>query len=105
MIFSGGNKLDDQAPKPLESTCIMLSKAFLAGIGDEEYYPLLALLYEHMTDRNLAEVIVLVAGKDRSVALNDVHRSVTTNRPGKEEVDLVKEKITPYGYETWLNEE
>lgn len=89
----------------MESTCTMLSKAFPTGIGEEEYYPLLALLYEHLTDRNLAEVIVLVTGKDSTVALSDVHRSVTTNRPGQESLDLVKGKLLPHGYAAWLNEE
>ncbi|MFB0840764.1 DUF3349 domain-containing protein [Paenibacillus oleatilyticus] len=97
--------MSDPIPEHLERTCTMLNKAFPAGIGKEEYYPLLALLYEHLTDRNLAEVIVIVTGKDSAAAHNDVHRSVTTNRPGQESLDLVIEKLMPHGYEAWLNEE
>ncbi|MDB9487714.1 hypothetical protein PN492_14355, partial [Dolichospermum circinale CS-537/01] len=54
----------------LQSTYKLIQCAFPKGIEPQNYLPLLALLSEEMSDRNLAEVVAYYSGKDYSVVLN-----------------------------------
>ena len=49
----------------LQSTVFMLKKSLETGISEEEYYVLLYLLYEYMSDRNLAIVMENLTKKSR----------------------------------------
>jgi hypothetical protein len=58
-------------PAHLVSTYQLLHCAFPHGVGTEEYLPLLALLYEQMSDRSLAQVIAEFTGREYHAVLND----------------------------------
>jgi hypothetical protein len=93
-------------PSHLVSTYQLLQCAFPQGIEPQEYFPLLSILYEQMSDRTLAQVISELTGKEYSIVLNDIYRvgsstlptEVETARPG------VQQKLMHCNYETWLTE-
>lgn len=89
----------------LLSTYQMIKLAFPEGIEPEFYLPLLAILYEQLSDRNLAEVVAHYTGKDYSVVLNDVYRVESTDVPNFEAIDLVKQRLLLGGYKQWLQED
>lgn len=88
----------------LLSTYQMINCAFPDGIQSEAYLPLLALLYDEMSDRNLAEVVAHYTGKDYGVVLNDVYRVRSTDVPNLEAIAKVRQRLLPCGYEEWLEE-
>ncbi|NWL90476.1 DUF3349 domain-containing protein [Paenibacillus sp. 79R4] len=92
-------------PKHLESTYKMLKHAFPNGIGNDDYFPLMSLLYEYMSDRNLAEVISSITGKDIAITLNDIQKSVSVNLSSDEVIQNIRKKLLPYGFEEWTEEE
>ncbi|MNJ50969.1 hypothetical protein D3C77_462610 [compost metagenome] len=83
----------------------MLKSAFPNGIGNEDYYPIMCLLYEYMSDRNLAEVISSITEKDIAIILNDIQKSVSVNLPSDEVMQKIRKKLLPYGFEEWTEEE
>ncbi len=92
-------------PAHLVSTYQLLQCAFPQGIEDQEYLPLLSILYEQMSDRSLAQVIAEFTGREYHAVLNDVYRvgAVETLRVG-EVVDSVNQKLMRCNYEKWLLE-
>lgn len=87
----------------LQSTYQLIKCAFPNGIESQVYLPLLALLYDEMSDRNLAEVVACYTGKDYGVVLNDMYR-VSTDIPSAEAITKVKQRLLACGYEDWLEE-
>ena len=88
----------------LLSTYRLINRAFPDGIESEAYFPLLALLYDEMSDRNLAQVVAHYTGKDYSVVLNDVYRVRYTDVPEPEAIAKVRRRLLACGYEEWLEE-
>jgi transposase len=88
----------------LKSTYILLDKAFPNGIDERHYFSLLKVLYEHLSDRNLAEVISKVSGKAESIVLNDIYK-VAANIVTCEEVPTVIEMLNFCGFSKWIEEE
>ncbi|QJB45563.1 DUF3349 domain-containing protein [Dolichospermum flos-aquae] len=88
----------------LQSTYKLIQCAFPKGIEPQNYLPLLALLSEEMSDRNLAEVVAYYSGKDYSVVLNDVYRVQSINIPTSEAIANLKKRLLICGYEQWLEE-
>jgi hypothetical protein len=87
----------------LLSTYQMIKCAFPNGIESSAYLPLLAILYDELSDRNLAEVIAYYTGKDYAVVLNDIYRVQSTEMSG-EAIAKVKLRLLSCGYEDWLKE-
>ncbi len=95
----------DNLDEGLQSTYKMLISAFPNKICTEDYYPLLALLYNHMADENLAKVVSKVADLPFSVVYNDMLKSVTVQKPSSDELERVKNILLQFGFEQWENEE
>jgi hypothetical protein len=96
-------------PANLVSTYQLLQCTFPQGIEDQEYLPLLSILYEQMSDRSLAQVIAEFTGKDYPAVLNDVYRvgaakSFSSAVEVEEVLDSVKQNLIRCGYEKWLLE-
>lgn len=89
----------------LLSTYKLIQCAFPDGIDSEYYFPLLALLYNEMSDRCLAQVISQYTGQDYYIVLNDVYGVGSTNVPSPEAIVKVKQRLLACGYEKWLKEE
>jgi len=99
------NKSVRDIPKHLRNTFRLIRAAFPDGLDKTTYFPLLFVLYDDMSDRNLAEVVSKYIGKDYSTVLNDIYRVVSTDKPASEDVTEVKRKLLRCGYDTWRNEE
>lgn len=87
----------------LLSTYQMIKCAFPNGIESSAYLVLLAILYDELSDRNLAEVIAYYTGKDYAVVLNDIYRVQSTDVSG-EAIAKIKSRLLSCGYENWLKE-
>jgi hypothetical protein len=92
-------------PTHLASTYKLLQCTFPQGISDEFYLPLLSILYEEMSDRNLAEVISEFTRRDYHTVLNDVYRVAAIPISSPELVEFVRQKLTNCNYEKWLVED
>jgi hypothetical protein len=86
----------------LVSTYELIKRAFPDGIDSESYLPLLALLYDEMSDRCLAEVISCYTSKDYYVVLNDVYKVGATDF--RSDLSQVKQRLLACGYQQWLEE-
>lgn len=89
----------------LASTYQLLQCAFPQGIENYQYLPLLSILYEHLSDRCLAQVVAEYTGKNYYVVLNDVYRVGTMQTFSTEIIDSIKQKLMVCNYEKWLSEE
>jgi hypothetical protein len=90
-------------PAHLASTYQLIQCAFPHGIDNQMYFPLLRILYEHMSDRNLAQVISEYSGKDYYGVLNDIYGVGELGTVLPEGIDSVKQKLMNCNYyENWL---
>ena len=88
-------------PAHLRSTANLISRAFPDGIPETGYLPLLAVLYPHMADENLAEVVSLHTGRDRGVVLNDVYAAGAGVSPAPDAVASVHARLVSTGMSQW----
>lgn len=91
-------------PENLLSTYNLLTRAFPNGINQSEYEALINLLYEHMSDRNLSDVLVFFTEKDKALISNDIPKYYT----GQNNQDTIKEvrrKLDENGFGDWVNED
>lgn len=97
--------MNKEIPEYLRSTYNLIQSSFPNGISESQYYPLLALLYEYLSDRNLAEVIAIVTGKDYGVVLNDTYKVGAGQNFDEQSVTNIKELMLPHGFIEWSKEE
>ncbi|WP_347903499.1 DUF3349 domain-containing protein [Pseudomonas purpurea] len=71
----------------------LLKGMYPTGIDEADYLPLLAVLYEHFSDRNLANLISNLTPKDSDVVLNDIYAAVSTKRPSPSAIEQVTKKL------------
>ncbi len=90
-------------PEHLHTTYAMLKEAFDKGLSEAEYDATIKVLYDEMSDRNIAIVLSLITNKDESQVINDVYR-VSQSNIEDGVVDKVKSILKPLGYEEWLDE-
>ena len=88
---------DSKLPYALRGIYRMLGRTYLFGISESEYAAGIFMLYEHMSDRNLAEVLFLFTGNEAFLVLNDIYKSVTTCRPSDEAFYSFREKLVEQG--------
>lgn len=86
----------NQLPQPLWSAARMLRSAFPPGIPDTAYGPVLALLYEHFSDRHLAQLMADATGKDAARVLNDIH-ACAGSKPCTAATDSIRELLNQHG--------
>ena len=89
----------------LKSTYELIKCSFPDGINRSSYFPLLALLEEEMSDRNLAETIAYCTKKEYSEVLNDIYAVKSTSVPSDEAINIVKSRLLACGYDEWSNGE
>ncbi len=95
---------DKAVPLHLVSTFNMLKKAFPKGIDYASYFPVVYLLYDYMSDRNLADIISYFVDKDSSEILNDIYsiKDISVSEVTKL---AVYEKLKAAGYDEWKDKE
>ena len=88
----------------LKSTEKMLKKTFETGISEEEYYVLLFLLYDYMSDENLAIVMENLTKKSKWVIENDI--AVSINKDFSPEIiNSIEDRLNANGFKEWKCEE
>ena len=95
-------------PAHLVSTYQLLQCAFPQGIEEQEYIPLLSILYEQMSDRSLAQVIAEFTDREYHAVLNDVYRvgavGIPLSSALEQVLNSVKQKLIRCDYQKWLIE-
>ncbi|GAC1580837.1 MAG: hypothetical protein NVS3B20_11640 [Polyangiales bacterium] len=78
----------------------MLACAYPNGVGDD-YLAVLALLHDHMSDRNLAEAMSFVTGNAEELVLNDIYAARSTQPPSHDEMMRARKILVRHGYLRW----
>jgi hypothetical protein len=81
----------------MQSSLNMLHAAYPQGLPDGDYLPLLALLYEHFSDRNLAELVAAISDRDAHRVLNDIYCACSTHKPDASQVARVQQHLQSHG--------
>ena len=84
-------------PEHLRPVLATLRRAYPDGVPPGEYLPLLAVLQEDMSARNLALVVGELTGKDPIVVESGAAASVSVPRVDAAEIDRVKHHIVASG--------
>lgn len=92
-------------PSHLVSTANLICEAFPNGLADDDYLPLLAVLYPHMSDENLAEVVILLTGRERGEVMNDVYAAGAGIGLHLDTVAAVRAQLVAVGFEEWIRED
>lgn len=91
-------------PEHLISTVSLIKKAYPDGIQNHEYLAILSILYEHISDRNLADGISLATGKDSSVVYNDI-LGLSQAKSDISIICVVMDKLKRAGLQAWIDED
>ena len=83
-------------PPTLSGAARMLRNAYPGGIPEPAYWAILSLLYEYFSDRNLAELMAAVTGKDTPIVLNDIY-ACASSKPAAPAIAAARELLTRYG--------
>ncbi|NEC85652.1 DUF3349 domain-containing protein [Streptomyces sp. SID12501] len=77
-----------------------LRQVFPDGIqeDDENYGPLLVILSDLLSERNLGVVVEAAFGLDRHVARNQAAAALSIRKPSVEQVEKLKEEIVERGW-------
>lgn len=89
-------------PAHLLATVTLIGRAYPHAIPETEYAAVLRILYDHMSDRNLADVISYVTGKDIALTYNDV-LGVPSSAVGRELLQAVNDKLVRAGLQAWID--
>ncbi|WP_426755275.1 hypothetical protein [Myxococcus sp. Y35] len=92
-------------PPHLMSSTNLIGRAFPDGVSEADYLPLLAVLYPHMADENLAEVVSLLTGRDRGVVLNNVYAAGAGLGLNPAAVAAVRTRLASAGLDEWALED
>jgi hypothetical protein len=87
-------------PEGLDATCEMLSCAYPDGVPADEYQPLLRVLAEHMSQRQLASAIYACFGGDDATIANDVLGRYEYAVSDEAEQHVVS-RLMAFGFEAW----
>jgi Uma2 family endonuclease len=91
-------------PDYLMDTYHMLKCAFPKGVKDNDYIPLLATVHDYMSFRTAADVVSVIAKKDRAVVYNDIS-GFKIGDPlyplKQDDLERIREKLIPCGFEEW----
>lgn len=72
--------MHDVLPPALSGAARMLRNAYPGGMPDMACQAVLALLHEHVSDRNLTAVMAAVTDKDAATILNDIHACASSKQ-------------------------
>ncbi len=81
----------------------MLSNAFPDGIDEHMLLPVIRVLYDEMSDRNIANVMRKLTGEDESLLLNKVYAAASLDK-NSDPVKNIIAILQNHGYKKWLQE-
>lgn len=82
----------------------MLFEAFPNGVCEEEYWIILYLMYDYMSDENLALIMSFFINKPLGIIENDIYR-VCQMKFDSNLLEKVKNRLDKCGFEEWKKEE
>ncbi|PHV39479.1 hypothetical protein CSQ95_09800 [Janthinobacterium sp. BJB304] len=88
--------MPDTLPPTLSGAARMLRSGYPGGMPDTAYFAVLALLYEHFSDRNLAELMAAVTGKDAATILNDIY-ACASSEPAPSAIAAARKLLARHG--------
>lgn len=94
---------NDEVPDYLQDIYTILKCAFPNGINEDEYWSVLSILHQIMSFWTIADVLSILANKNRSEVYNDASGFGSDAPPNTEDVERVKSKLDFCGYEEWVN--
>lgn len=77
----------------------LLRRAFPDGVPREDYLPLLVVLREGLSERNLAAVVAELMDDEITVVDNDAAAATSVRRPPATDVQRVRDKLAEAGWE------
>ncbi|ERO64980.1 DUF3349 domain-containing protein [Pseudomonas piscis] len=89
--------LRTELDEPLAEAVSALKEAFPDGVATADYHALLAVLYEHFSDRNLALVVAQLTQRDPALVLNDIHQAVTLAKPSQQAIASLNTHLHRHG--------
>lgn len=88
--------MQDVLPPTLSGAARMLRSAYPGGMPDTAYVPVLALLYEHFSDRKLSELMAAVTHKDAATVLNDIYACISS-KPEPSTIEATRHLLERHG--------
>jgi hypothetical protein len=95
--------MQHEIPQSLHSTVRLLERSYPEGLSEDMLLPVLRLLYDELSDRNLALVASQVTCLDLSIALNKVYEATALDLHDPR-VQAAAEHLKKHGYDAWLAE-
>ena len=95
--------MQHEIPQSLQSTVRLLERSYPEGLSEDMLLPVLRLLYDELSDRNLALVASQVACLDPSIALNKVYEAAALDVHDPR-VQAAAARLKQHGYDAWLAE-
>lgn len=92
--------MKSEIPDHLTATADMVKRAYPNGIPSDEYFPLLAVLAEHLSNENLA-ILADSWFPERSYRLNDVLTALTMTT----DAENILVRLRAAGFDEWLKED
>jgi len=89
-------------PEYITATLKLVEDAFPKGIDEDEFYALLKILGEHLSQRNLALAMSAVADKDYAFVYNEV-LGIAGKVVPEETMRVVQQKLDANGFQNWLS--
>jgi hypothetical protein len=88
--------LPDTLPPILSGAARMLRSAYPSGMPDTAYVAVLALLYEHFSDRHLTELMAAFTHKDAATVLNDIY-ACASSKPEPSAIAAARDLLAQHG--------
>jgi hypothetical protein len=88
--------------EPLREVLSILRRAYPTGLPLEDYFPLLVVLQEDMSEAALSSVVAALTGGEAIVIGNDAAAAVSVKQPQESEVERVRHHLTLNGWEPEL---
>ena len=82
----------------------MVRLAVASELPPDTVMPFMRVLYDHMSDRNLAKVGAVLMGCEEGVALNWVYEAAQLQVDAKD-VEDARRKLVAAGLEDWIDED
>jgi len=85
-------------PPYLQEVLDILRAAYPDGLPHQDYFAVLAVLGDDMSERNLAAVVAEFIEGEEVVVANDAAATASRNRPGSADVQRVRRRLASAGW-------
>ncbi|MFF2363558.1 hypothetical protein ACFVU0_12680 [Streptomyces sp. NPDC058122] len=75
-----------------------LVEVFPGGVDDADYYPLLVVLSDVLSERNLGVAVHAAFGLDPHVARNEAADACTGGKPARRRIEDLRSRMTAKGW-------